>query len=169
MTFSCINLFFIKQLLSLNILRSWKICILLLHVNLFSITSIEIASVLQLLEALLFYDKVYVCRSIRIRKGGNIEICLFLSPNFFKTRHVIWLNNFWAFYLILIGFYKLAVSTFSMTIIYRRGNFVNRNNVCIILSCMASKPFNILWIWTGSQPYWKIMYCIKLQTIFHEF
>ena len=33
------------------------------------------------------------------------------------------------------------------------------------LSSTASKPVNIRWIWTGSQPYWKIMYSIVLQAI----
>ena len=33
---------------------------------------------------------------------------------------------------------------------------------------MASKPINIRWIRTGSQPYCKILYNIVLQTIFHE-
>ena len=37
------------------------------------------------------------------------------------------------------------------------------------LSSMASKPINIRWIRTDSQPYWKIMYSIVLQTIFHEY
>ena len=34
---------------------------------------------------------------------------------------------------------------------------------------MASKPINIRWIWTGFQPYWRIMYSIVLETIFHKY
>ena len=36
-------------------------------------------------------------------------------------------------------------------------------------SCMATKPINIRWIRTGSQPYWKTMYSLVLQTIFHAY
>ncbi len=34
---------------------------------------------------------------------------------------------------------------------------------------MASKPITIRWIRTGSQPDWKVMYSIELQTIFYEY
>ncbi len=37
-----------------------------------------------------------------------------------------------------------------------------------MFSSMASKPITIRWIRTGSQPYWKIMYSIVLQIVFHE-
>ena len=37
------------------------------------------------------------------------------------------------------------------------------------LSSMASKPITIRWIKIGSQPDWKIMYSIELQTIFYEY
>ena len=36
-------------------------------------------------------------------------------------------------------------------------------------SSMALKPINIRWIRTSSQPYCKIMYCIVIQTIIHEY
>ena len=35
-------------------------------------------------------------------------------------------------------------------------------------SSMASKPSNIRWIRTGSQPYWKIINSIVLQTISYK-
>ncbi len=35
-------------------------------------------------------------------------------------------------------------------------------------SSMASEPIFIHWINTGSQPDWKIVYSIELQTIFYE-
>ncbi len=38
-----------------------------------------------------------------------------------------------------------------------------------IISSMASKPINNRWFRTGSQPDWKIMYSIELQTIFYEY
>ena len=47
-------------------------------------------------------------------------------------------------------------------------------NVChwtgihFYISSMASKPINIRWITTGSQPYYKTMYSIVLEIIFHE-
>ena len=34
---------------------------------------------------------------------------------------------------------------------------------------MASKPITIRWIGTGSQPDWKILYSIELQTVFYEY
>ncbi len=34
---------------------------------------------------------------------------------------------------------------------------------------MASKPIIIRWIRTGSQPDWKFMYSIELQTVFNEY
>ena len=36
-------------------------------------------------------------------------------------------------------------------------------------SSMASKPIDIRWTRTGSQPYWKIMYSIVLQIISHKY
>ena len=43
------------------------------------------------------------------------------------------------------------------------------NTGCVDFSSMASKPIDIRWITTGSQPYWIIMYSIVLLTIFHEY
>ena len=37
------------------------------------------------------------------------------------------------------------------------------------ISSMALKPINIRWIRTCSQSYWKIMFSIVLQTIFHKY
>ena len=37
------------------------------------------------------------------------------------------------------------------------------------ISSLASTLINIRWIRTDSEPYWKIIYSIVLQTIFHEY
>ena len=48
------------------------------------------------------------------------------------------------------------------------GNACHWTGIHFYISSVASKPINIRWITTSSQPYYKTMYSIVLEITFHE-
>ena len=73
------------------------------------------------------------------------------------------------------GFTQIGYNNKDDIVYKKRSNKKNKKCVKIkgekeriVIYSPDSKPINICWIRTGSQPYWHIMYSIVLQTVFHE-
>ena len=56
----------------------------------------------------------------------------------------------------------------SVLIINQIVNVCHWTGIHFYISSVASKPINIRWITTSSQPYYKTMYSIVLEITFHE-
>ena len=77
---------------------------------------------------------------------------------FFCTVNISSINHSINMYFVAYGCCHMVQWFLKSTVLVKWGSFENGSN-----------PIHIHWIRTGSQPYWKFMYSIVLQTIFHEY